>query len=167
LVQLSLRLARDPRLTPVARPEAGCVEAASPERRDPATRVKAGEAGGAGKASAACCGAPEGGPRALLLARWFRLTRETLPAMAAAQSWPLRHDHCFMRVCLDAALGGRWDRHLPRPAHRHMDDATLARAVGIAEGIVADPASLPMLDRASRVARRALGPERLALRAGP
>ena len=69
--------------------------------------------------------------------------------MAIAHRWPIRHDHCFMRVCLDAALGVRWDRVVRRPAIRHLTDAQLAAAVAVAERIVADPAALPALNAAS------------------
>ena len=73
--------------------------------------------------------------------------------MAAAQRWPIRLDHCFMRVCLDAALGQRWDSVIARPAIRHLTDAQLGRAVAVAEAIVRDPASLPALNRASLACR--------------
>ncbi len=87
--------------------------------------------------------------RAALQERWHVLTRSILPGMAATQGWPIRLDHCFMRVCLDAAIGVRWDRVVPRPAIRHLSDAQLARAVAVAEAIAADPASLRRLNAAS------------------
>ena len=84
-----------------------------------------------------------------LLAAWLQLTRETLPGMAAAQRWPIRLDHCFMRVCLDDALGVRWDTVVRRPAVRHLTEAQLARAVATARRIAGDPASLTGLNDAS------------------
>ena len=69
--------------------------------------------------------------------------------MAAGQRWPIRHDHCFMRVCLDHAVGRRWDEVIQRPAIRHLTDDQLARAVGIAEHVVRDPALLPGLNASS------------------
>ncbi len=89
-----------------------------------------------------------------LLARWQELTRKTLPTMAPAQGWPIRADHCFMRVCLDAAIGARWDTKIARPAIRHLTVDQLARAVGIAEHIVAEPSLLPALNRQSLAFRR-------------
>ena len=77
-----------------------------------------------------------------LLVRWFDLTRRVLPGMAAAEGWPIRLDHCFMRVCLDAAFGRPWHEAVRRPAVRHMTEAELARAVAVAERIVANPALL-------------------------
>lgn len=91
---------------------------------------------------------------AALLARWLLLTRETLPGMAHAQGWPIRLDHCFMRVCLDAALGARWDTIVPRPAIRHLSEAQLGRAVAQAEAIAAQPHLLPQLNQASLRLRR-------------
>ena len=87
--------------------------------------------------------------RAALLARWTLLTGTVLPAMAAEQRWPIRLDHCFMRVCLDAAVGVRWDTVVRRPAVRHLSLSQLAAAVEHAERIAAEPALLPALNRAS------------------
>ncbi len=87
--------------------------------------------------------------RAGLLDRWHVLTRQVLPGMAAAQGWPIRLDHCFMRVCLDTSLGVRWDTVVRRPAVRHLTDAQLSRAVHAAERIAADSASLRPLNDAS------------------
>jgi len=77
------------------------------------------------------------------------LTRRTLPGRAAAQSWPIRLDHCFMRVCLDNAIGVRWDTVVRRPAARHLTDAQLACAIATAERIAANPALLGSLNHAS------------------
>ena len=82
------------------------------------------------------------------------LTKQTLPGMAAAQRWPIRLDHCFMRVCLDTAIGQQWDTEVRRPATRHLTDAQLARAVDVAETIVRDPALLPALNAGSLAMRR-------------
>jgi len=87
--------------------------------------------------------------RAALAARWLRLTRDDLPRLAAPHRWPIRHDHCLMRVCLDAALGERWDSRVRRPALRHLTDDQLEAAVAVAERIHADPALLPVLNAAS------------------
>ncbi len=82
------------------------------------------------------------GARAEAVARWLHLTRVVLPALAAPHRWPIRNDHCFMRVCLDLAIGAPWHEQVRRPAIRHLDDAQLARAIALAERIAADPASL-------------------------
>ena len=87
--------------------------------------------------------------RAALLERWTLLTGTVLPAMAARHDWPIRLDHCFKRVCLDTALGARWDTLVRRPAHRHLDLSQLAAAVAQADAVVALPCLLPNLNRAS------------------
>ena len=87
--------------------------------------------------------------RAALLARWLELTKVILPDMAAAQRWPIRLDHCFMRVCLDAAMGQPWHHTVRRPAVRHLPTPDLARAVAIAESIHAAPDRLRPLNNRS------------------
>lgn len=91
----------------------------------------------------------EGSGRAALLARWFDLTRRVLPGMASAEGWPIRLDHCFMRVCLDNAFGRPWHEAVRRPAVRHMTEDELARAVAVAERIAAGPRLLPGLNTES------------------
>ena len=93
-------------------------------------------------------GAPDP-ERERLLARWRLLTALVLPGMAAGCGWPIRLDHCFMRVCLDHAIGQRWDQVVRRPAVRHLTDAELGRAVAVAEAIERDPACLVALNAAS------------------
>jgi hypothetical protein len=93
--------------------------------------------------------------RHLLERRWLELTRSVLPGMAPAERWPIRLDHCFMRVCLDAALGRPWHEVVRRPAVRHLTDAQLAEAVGVAERIAADPTALPALNKESLAWRKA------------
>ena len=48
-----------------------------------------------------------------------------------------------MRVCLDAAYGRPWHEVIARPAIRHAADDDLARAVAVAEAILAQPDTLP------------------------
>ena len=69
--------------------------------------------------------------------------------MAREHRWPIRLDHCFMRVCLDTSLGARWDTLVRRPAIRHLTDAQLEAAIAVAERIVSDPDSLSSLNKAS------------------
>lgn len=89
------------------------------------------------------------------MARWLDLTRRVLPGMADAEGWPIRLDHCFMRVCLDHALGQPWHQRVRRPAIRHLGDDELRRAVAVAERIAAGPAALPGLNAQSLAWRRA------------
>ena len=78
------------------------------------------------------------------IAHFKHLTEVTLPALAREHRWPIRLDHCFKRICLDAALRRRLrTTHLPRPAERHLEGEPLARAVLCAESIAAE--GLPTL----------------------
>ena len=96
-----------------------------------------------------------GAQRAALVERWLLLTREILPAMAAGENWPIRFDHCFMRVCLDDAMDRPWTEVVRRPAIVTMSDAQLAAAVRTAESIVERPETLPVLNERSLQRRRA------------
>lgn len=88
--------------------------------------------------------------RAALEQRWLTLTRETMPALAAARGWPVRNDHCFQRILLDAAVGGVWYDAIPkRPAYAHADAALLSRAIDLGEAVIAGKADLSMLNRQS------------------
>lgn len=92
--------------------------------------------------------------RPALVARWLDLTRTVLPAMAATHHWPIRYDHCFMRVFLDHAMQGRWDRTVRRPAIRHMAENDLRRAIELAEAVLAAPQRLPEMNAQSLAWRR-------------
>ena len=72
---------------------------------------------------------------------YLRFTRERLPELAAeAGDWPIRFDHCFMRVCLDHGCGGRWYDRVPGgrgPAYKRATDDQLHAAVDVARKIEA------------------------------
>ena len=79
--------------------------------------------------------------RADLLSRYRELVLDQLPALARAGGWRVRADHCFGRIVLDHAVGGRWYDVLDRkrsPAFAQLDDDQLARAVALAERMAAD-----------------------------
>ena len=79
--------------------------------------------------------------RAALLARYRELVLAELPRRARELGWPVREDHCFGRIVLDGAVGGCWYDVLDRrrsPAFAQLDDAQLARAVKLAERMVAE-----------------------------
>ena len=88
--------------------------------------------------------------RARREAEWLRLTRDVMPGLAAERGWPVRLDHCFQRILLDAELGTPWTAALVgRPAYKSVDDATLDRLIARAEAVVAGEADLHALNRAS------------------
>ena len=88
-------------------------------------------------------------PREILVGRWLDLARNTLPAMATQNRWPISADHCFMRVCLDTAIGQPWHLMVKRPAIRHLTDQQLLAAIRVAEGVVLAPQTLDALNRQS------------------
>src|SRR5918911_2724555 len=88
--------------------------------------------------------APGGGPSASrqdLLARYRQLVLQELPRRAREGRWVVTNDHCFGRIVLDHAVGGRWYDVLDRrrsPAFAQLDDARLAAAVRLAERMLAE-----------------------------
>lgn len=92
-------------------------------------------------------------------AEWLRLTREVMPGLAREHGWPVRLDHCFQRILLDAELGSPWtERLVGRPAYRSVSDATLDQLIGRAEAVVAGTADLHALNRTSLEGRGKLRP---------
>jgi hypothetical protein len=90
-----------------------------------------------------------------LEAAWLALTRETLPALAQARGWPVSADHCFQRILLDNAVGGRWyDTITARPAYRHIATEALARAIALGQATIAGETDLHDLNRRSLAWRR-------------
>ncbi len=75
-----------------------------------------------------------------LLARYRQLVLHDLPARAGAEGWVVTADHCFGRIVLDNAVGGRWYDVLgpARPAFTALDDERLSRAVDLAERIAVE-----------------------------
>ncbi|KLE35845.1 hypothetical protein [Aurantiacibacter luteus] len=84
-----------------------------------------------------------------LEARWFALTREDMPAVAAERGWPVRFDHCFQRILLDNAVGRPWREVIAAPAYREAPDEVLAQAVALGEAALAGSADLAALNRRS------------------
>ena len=81
--------------------------------------------------------------------------RHDLPAAAARHpEWPIRRDHCFGRVILDAVCGAPWRERVAPPAWRHLDPVRLASAVDLADAILKGEADLRDLNLASLKMRR-------------
>ena len=95
-----------------------------------------------------------------LRARYLTLTRESLPARAGSEpGWPVRFDHCFMRIVLDHAVGRRWTDVVQSPAYKNLTDEQLRRAVAAAERMLDEgPETARVLNRASLDARGKRGP---------
>lgn len=58
-----------------------------------------------------------------------------LVARASAEGWPIRADHCFLRIAYDHAAGAKWDSVFAKPAWRTLPLDRLAAAVAVAERI--------------------------------
>jgi proline racemase len=66
---------------------------------------------------------------------------DELPRRARAEGWVVTADHCFGRIVLDHAVGGRWYDVLDRrrsPAFAQLDDDRLRRAVDLATRMAAE-----------------------------
>jgi hypothetical protein len=87
--------------------------------------------------------------RAMLVKRWMKLMRDVLPAMAPRCGWPISEDHCFMRVCLDMAVGAPWHTIIKRPAIRYLSIEQLVAAIAVAEALVSAPEKLASLNAQS------------------
>ena len=88
--------------------------------------------------------------RPALEARWLELTRTVLPGLAPRRGWPVRNDHCFQRILLDAVCGGRWYDHVSgRPASRAIDAERLAAAILLGRQVERGEADLPTLNAQS------------------
>ena len=97
--------------------------------------------------------------RSALEAEWLDLTRRALPAVAGERGWPIRLDHCFMRVLLDHAYQDAWYEHVgKRPAYKHASDVALARAVEAGRAALSGEADLPAMNAASLRWRGKAGP---------
>jgi hypothetical protein len=94
--------------------------------------------------------------RLALNATWLKLVKQTLPNVAAAHQWPIFLDHCFMRVCLDTALGAPWHTLVKQPAIKHLSDDQLEEAICVAQTLVSSPSLLHSLNQTSIRARRLL-----------
>ena len=95
------------------------------------------------------------------IARFKQLTEHELPALAKEQRWPIRLDHCFKRICLDAAFEDVWYDHLRKPAERHIAGESLGKALAAAEAIAAEGLeTLRVLNAASLQYRGKSGPRR-------
>ena len=88
----------------------------------------------------------------------LRLANEVFPAVAKTGDYPVRFNHCFLRIVYDNLLGARWQTvlHDPKeragkglPAYRRLDAGQLASAIEIGHAIIADPAHCRRLNDAS------------------
>ena len=105
---------------------------------------------------------PFGDDRYDLQERYLELTRVRLPKAARDGAWPVRDDHCFMRIVLDHLFEGCWYDHLDRRlrAYRRLNDTQLRAAVALAERMLAEGPDLVMRLNAASLAWRGIEPGR-------
>ena len=84
-----------------------------------------------------------------LIEEWFALTREQMPSAAPHRNWPVRFDHCFQRILLDNAVGGKWTESIAAPAYRHAGDAVMSAALDLGRRVMAGELDLGDLNRNS------------------
>ena len=86
-----------------------------------------------------------------LVARYAVLTKETMPELARTthRHWPVRNDHCFQLIVLDAVCDGIWYDHLARPAYKHLTRAQAMRVVSLCTDIIDGTADLHALNKQS------------------
>ncbi|WP_435094764.1 hypothetical protein [Halorubrum sp. N11] len=77
-----------------------------------------------------------------LRAAYTRKVTEELPKRARqGDSWPIRDDHCFARVVLDAVFQDAWYDHVDgSPAYKQLSAAELREAIAIADRMLASGA---------------------------
>ena len=92
---------------------------------------------------------------------WLELMRVRLPEAAAHRpDWPIRLDHCFGRVILDAVAGRPWREVVAAPAWRNLSEEQLRQAIALGEAILDGSADLPSLDERSLALRGTARPRR-------
>ena len=90
-----------------------------------------------------------------LVSQYMVLTKEIMPDLARTSHthWPVRNDHCFQRIVLDAVCGGVWYNHLLRPAYKNLTHALAANAVDLCDDIISGDSDLVVLNRQSLIWR--------------
>lgn len=73
-----------------------------------------------------------------LRAEYERKVTEELPERARRNGdWPIRADHCFGRVVLDALFDDEWYDHVDgAPAYEQLSVKQLREAIGIADRMI-------------------------------
>ena len=86
-----------------------------------------------------------------LVSRYMVLTKEIMPNLARTshRHWPVRNDHCFQRIVLDAVCGGVWYDHLLRPAYKNLAHDQAANAVDLCNNIISGDTDLVVLNKQS------------------
>ena len=86
-----------------------------------------------------------------LVSQYMVLTKEIMPDLARTSHthWPVRNDHCFQRIVLDAVCGGVWYDHLLRPAYKNLTHDQATDAVDLCNDIISGDSDLSVLNNQS------------------
>ena len=86
-----------------------------------------------------------------VVSRYMVLTKEIMPHLAQTshRHWPVRNDHCFQRIILDAVCGGVWYDHLLRPAYKNLTHDQTTDAVDLCNDIISGDSDLSVLNNQS------------------
>lgn len=73
--------------------------------------------------------------------RLRQLANEDFPRAARSGGYPVRYNHCFLRIVYDNLFGCKWREALPgkTPAIHQLTDEQLRRAIALGEEVIADP----------------------------
>ena len=89
--------------------------------------------------------------------QYLHLTNYVMPQVARQQHWPVRLNHCFQRIILDALFHDCWYQHLDRtsriPAYRQLSEAQLTRALTIAQHMLDSSETVRQLNQQSLMYR--------------
>ena len=90
-----------------------------------------------------------------------RQANEEFPAAAKAGGYPIRLNHCFLRVVYDNLFGRQWQKVLTskKPAIHQLSEDQLRRAIEIGQSIIDDKATCVELNRRSLDWRGKVGPK--------
>lgn len=99
-------------------------------------------------------------PSTLTLQQEWKQLMLQLPAAAKARdpvqpTWPVRLDHCFGRIILDAIIGidRPWREKIAAPAIRHMSTEQLEACVSMGRDMLSGKADLVELNQKSLILR--------------
>lgn len=86
-----------------------------------------------------------------LKTRLLQIAREDFPAAARAGKYPIRFDHCLLRVVYDNLFGAQWQTVLDpkKPAIHQLSTEELENAIELAEAVTADKETCATLNRKS------------------
>ena len=86
-----------------------------------------------------------------LVSQYAVLIKEIMPNLARTlyRHCPVRNDHCFQRIVLNAVCGCVWYDHLLRPAYKNLAHDQATNAVNLCNDIISGETDLVALNMQS------------------